>query len=87
MKPRSRTDIEPDNPWGAFLREIDERLTEAIQLQCLGGFMAWHREANSRLVFFTLPWRSILRVTNDSPRMSRIRRRAAWNKTTTFSIL
>ena len=36
---RSQTEIEPGNPWGAFLREIDERLTEAIQLQCLGGFV------------------------------------------------
>jgi hypothetical protein len=35
--PRSQTN-EPGNPWGAFLREIDEQLTETIQLQCLGGF-------------------------------------------------
>jgi uncharacterized nucleotidyltransferase DUF6036 len=37
--PRSQNNIEPDYPWGPFLREIDGKLTEAIQLQCLGGFV------------------------------------------------
>jgi len=37
--PRSQTKVEPGHPWGPFLREIDEKLAEAIQLQCLGGFV------------------------------------------------
>ena len=30
---------EPAEPWGSFLREIDERLKGAIELRCLGGFV------------------------------------------------
>jgi len=37
--PRSQTKVEPGDPWGPFLREIDEKLAEPIQLQCLGGFV------------------------------------------------
>src|SRR5260221_6018202 len=37
--PRSRTNVEPGYPWAPFLCDIDEKLTEAIQLQCLGGFV------------------------------------------------
>jgi hypothetical protein len=37
--PRSQTNVEPDYPWGPFLREVDEKLTEPIQLQCLGGLV------------------------------------------------
>ena len=37
--PRSQNNVEPGNPWGPFLREIDGKLTEAIQLHCLGGFV------------------------------------------------
>jgi hypothetical protein len=37
--PRSQPNGEPGYPWGPFLREIDEKLTEAIQLPCLGGFV------------------------------------------------
>ena len=37
--PRFRTNVEPGYPWGSFLREIDEKLTEPIQLPCLGGFV------------------------------------------------
>jgi hypothetical protein len=36
---RSPNDVEPTYPWGPFLREIDEKLTEATQLHCLGGFV------------------------------------------------
>lgn len=37
--PRSQTSAGPGYPWRPFLREIDEKLSEAIQLQCLGGFV------------------------------------------------
>jgi hypothetical protein len=37
--PSSPTIVEPGYPWGSFLREIDGKLTEEIQLQCLGGFV------------------------------------------------
>jgi hypothetical protein len=29
----------PPEPWQSFLRELDERLTEAIELHCIGGFV------------------------------------------------
>jgi hypothetical protein len=37
--PHSRVIVEPGYLWGSFLREIDGKLTEQIQLQCLGGFV------------------------------------------------
>jgi hypothetical protein len=37
--PGSPANFEPRYPWGPFLRDIDEKLTKAIQLQCLGGFV------------------------------------------------
>lgn len=30
---------EPPEPWRSFLRQLDERLTEAIELHCIGGFV------------------------------------------------
>lgn len=29
----------PPEPWHAFLRELDERLTEPVELHCIGGFV------------------------------------------------
>ncbi len=29
----------PPEPWQSFLRELDERLTEAVELHCIGGFV------------------------------------------------
>jgi hypothetical protein len=29
----------PSQPWGAFLRDVDERLKDRIELRCLGGFV------------------------------------------------
>lgn len=29
----------PPEPWRSFLRELDERLNEAVELHCIGGFV------------------------------------------------
>jgi hypothetical protein len=29
----------PAEPWASFLRELDELLKAAVELQCLGGFV------------------------------------------------
>ncbi len=29
----------PPEPWKSFLRELDERLTQAVELHCIGGFV------------------------------------------------
>ena len=29
----------PPEPWRSFLRELDERLTEGVELHCIGGFV------------------------------------------------
>ncbi len=29
----------PPEPWHSFLRELDERLTDAVELHCIGGFV------------------------------------------------
>src|SRR5688572_33488056 len=29
----------PPEPWQSFLRELDEHLTEAVELHCIGGFV------------------------------------------------
>jgi hypothetical protein len=49
-EPRSHSIVEPDYPWGSFLSEIDEKLTDPIQLQCLGGYypILWNRPSNVR---------------------------------------
>ena len=33
-----RNDVPPE-PWHSFLRELDERLTQAVELHCIGGFV------------------------------------------------
>lgn len=33
-----KSDVPPE-PWHSFLRELDERLTEAVELHCIGGFV------------------------------------------------
>jgi len=35
----SQIKVAPGHPWRSFLREIDEKLPGATQLQCLGGFV------------------------------------------------
>ncbi len=34
----SETDLIPE-PWGAFLRELDEIATEPVDFHCIGGFV------------------------------------------------
>lgn len=36
---RASSNDTPPEPWRSFLQELDERLTEAIALHCLGGFV------------------------------------------------
>jgi hypothetical protein len=36
---RATAPREPSHPWGPFLDAIDQKLTEQVQLQCLGGFV------------------------------------------------
>lgn len=36
---RSISNDTPPEPWRSFLQELDEHLTEAIALHCLGGFV------------------------------------------------
>lgn len=38
-KGRANTDDAPPEPWRSFLRELDERLTQAVELHCIGGFV------------------------------------------------
>src|SRR5258708_382691 len=45
---RPPINVEPGHPWGPFLREIDEKLEEATQLQCLGGFVVTQYYAQGR---------------------------------------
>ncbi len=45
---RPPINVESGHPWGPFLREIDEKLEEATQLQCLGGFVVTQYYAQGR---------------------------------------
>lgn len=36
----SRKNDAPPEPWRSFLQEVDERLTNAVELHCIGGFVA-----------------------------------------------
>jgi hypothetical protein len=38
----SETNIIPE-PWGAFLRELDEIATESVDFHCIGGFVVTKR--------------------------------------------
>lgn len=38
----SETNIIPE-PWGAFLRELDEIATESVDFHCIGGFVITKR--------------------------------------------
>lgn len=37
--PNRNTSLSASPDWGAFLRELDEELTESVGLHCLGGFV------------------------------------------------
>lgn len=36
---RAGSNDKPPEPWRSFLQELDERLTQAIELHCIGGFV------------------------------------------------
>ena len=36
---RTNKNDAPPEPWQSFLRELDDRLTEAVELHCIGGFV------------------------------------------------
>lgn len=44
----SVTQAEPPSPWREFLSEVDNLLPEAVQLHCLGGFVAAMRYGRKR---------------------------------------
>jgi hypothetical protein len=35
----SNTEQDPPLPWSAFLAELDQALSEPIELHCIGGFV------------------------------------------------